>query len=766
MDVNRLSALLFTFFCCFKLHAGLNHRSNNPLDYLYLNESFYLDGINGNDVNDGRTWQTPVKTVMRLLSLTIESGDTIFVSRGSKFREFLNLKDVDNITVMDYGNGPRPVFDAADTAQNNLFTKKAGYQNLYEIYWKNSFRDGTDVSQYSVWEEGWRLTRTASLQQCENTPGSFYAPEVTQSGGTDLITIHARNSDAIPSNNHLYEITRRSMGIQVRDNSRVYNMHTRRNASNNGSFEAGNNCYVYGVLAEDGVKHNFFMGSGTAEKCMAWKSDDPWIFGGNTLFISFTDSPFADTMNVLYKDCIAIAGRNTTNAYQYGAIGLYAHTTGIPYRSFLVKGGVFANTSVGVSGEVKDIHIDSAFFINNLSASSKIGGSITLKNSYIITAIDAAAISADNALDSIVFENNKVYSPGTTHIVAKLPAGAPQLTRITDNTVICNCSHDLTVVYFNSGGGNLIMQRNLVGNINPGAIVGLLTADPFSKTTIQSNNNHYALQQENGLPLKIVYLSPYDIIYTNLDQIKAAGYESGSTSEPFKMLESRMYGTYGTTNFFLSKNDVLYNKYGSSSTYDNIKRYPSWLGDTLGVLIHDSVDNIKFLSFTGTTSSLGNQLTWEVSPTDKLLYFEVEYSTDGINFSTLASIPFERNKQIYQYLHNQSPLTNAYYRISATLDNDARIYSERLLLIPSITEVVQVGPNPVTQLLHVTLLMPEVNKTNIRIFNADGKLIKAWQKELAIGNQSTDLNFSGLPAGLYYVEITTTKKYVFKVIKQ
>ncbi|WP_207514619.1 T9SS type A sorting domain-containing protein [Longitalea luteola] len=773
MNVHRVTAMILLFVCCLDLHANSGYRNDYSPGFsptpnlLYINQSFYLDGVNGNDVSDGRTMQTAVKSVKRLLSLSIQSGDTIFVARGSQFREFLNTKDlhINNITIMDYGTGPRPVFDAADTAKNNQFTKKAGYQHLYEISWKNNFRDGLDVSQYSVWEDGWRLKRTLSLEQCENTPGSFYAPVVTQSAGTDLITIHARNSDDVVSSNRLYEITRRPMGIHVGDNSRVYNMHTRRNASNNGSFEAGYGCYIYGVLAEDGVKHNFFLGSGTAEKCMAWKSDDPLIFGGNTLFISFSDSRFADTMDVIYKNCVAIAGRNTTDYVQYGAIGLYFHTTGAPYRSHKIKGGVFANTSVAITSEQRDLLIDSVFFINNLAASSKVSGSVTVKNSNIIAASNGAAISSDNVVDSIVFINNKVYMPGVSHMLAKLASGAPRLTRLSDNTVICDCEKELFAVYYNSAGGNLIMERNLMANLNKGAIIGLSSLDPFSKTVIQSKNNHYAAQQDNVRPLKIAYLGA-NVNYLDLQQIKAAGYESGSVAEPSPVLESRMYGTYSTTDYFLSKNDVLYNECGSSSTFDDINRYPSWLGDTLGILLKTNSDAIiKFLSFSGISSYSGNKLTWQVPLTDKLSYFEVEYSQDGVYFSKVGNLQYERDKQVYEYQHNPPLLSNYYYRIKATTANGSKSYSEQLLLTLNLTEGVQLRPNPVRQLLHVTVDVPREDKLNIRILSVDGKVVKVFQKQLAMGNQSIDLDLSALMSGFYYVEVNTTKRYFFKVLK-
>jgi hypothetical protein len=508
------------------------------------------------------------------------------------------------------------------------------------------------------------------------------------------------------------------------------------------------------------------MGSGTAEKCMAWKSDDPEIFGGNTLFISFSDSKFADTMDLLYKNCIAIAGRNTTDTFQYGSIGLYVHTTGTPYRSFKVKGGIFANTSVGVSGEFKDISIDSAFFINNLVASSKIDGSITLKNSYLILARNAAAISSDNALDSIVFVNNKVYMPGYTHMVAKLASGAPKLARITDNTVVCNCDRDLNMIYYNSGGGKLVYERNLVANLNTGNIVSVLSADPLSKTTIQSDNNHYAILQDSAQSVKILWMEP-NTNYINLDQIKANGYESGSSSELSQTLESRMSGTYSTTDYFLPKDDVLYNKCGSSTTFDDNVRYPYWLGDTLGVLVKEDPAIIKFLSFSGNMSNVGNQLTWQVAPADKLLFFEVEYSTDGVHFSNIAKVQYERDKQIYDYLHSPASSPNYYYQITAVSSNGAKSYSKQILLSGLIEAGgIQVRPNPVNQFLHVTLNVPEANKARIRVLSTDGKVVQVMEKQLAIGNQSLDLNFSGLPAGLYYVEVNTTKRYFFKVIKR
>jgi len=732
-------------------------------------KTFYLDGVKGNDAFNGSSQQMAVKTVARLLSLKIKSSDTIYVARGTVFREFMDLKEVNDITIRDYGTGSRPVFDAADTARNSLFTKRAGSKYVYAISWKNNFGDNTDVSQYSIWENGKRLKRTSSIEECNNSAGSFFAATITQPAGTDTLLVHASDSSDVTTNGKLYEIARRSKGIETGDNCRIYNMHTRRNGSNDGSFKSGLNSYVYGVLAEDGVKHNFFMASGTAENCMAWKSDDPREFGGSTLFISYTDSRYADTMNLVYKNCIGIAGKGNYEV-QYGVIGLYAHTGSVPYRTLQVGGGVFAHTSTAISAELKNLFIDSAFFINNITSTSKLFGNMSVRNCYIIPAKSSAAITSDKPLDSVYFINNKVYMPGDYQTCIKLAAGAPAFCECLDNTVFYNHNTTSFMIYYNSGGGTMIMKRNLCVNRNQGALLVFSTLDPFTKTIIEADSNHYATGNLPGMAANVLWTSAAGVL-KGLDGIKSGGFEIHSSEEPVTALKNRISGTYETTDFFLPATDPLHGKQGSSSTFDSIERYPYRLGDTLGVRQQDTTGSVTpvdtTFDFTVTSVRDGNELTWEIAGVDSIDHYNVEFSTDSLHFSVIATISQEPGKEKYDFLHQQPSPGNNFYRIVAVTADSNKRYSKKILIYFSGLYNIVAGPNPVSNLLHVEATLTDATILDMRVFAMDGRVVWRLQKQVAAGRQVADLNLQTLQPGIYNLVIQAgSEKKIIRIVKQ
>jgi hypothetical protein len=732
---------------------------------------FYLDGVKGNDANNGSTAQSALKTVSRLLAIGIHSGDTIYIAKGSIFREFLNLSapTLSNITLLDYGTGNRPVFDAADTAANKSFTKVPGSKNLYQVNWKNEFRNYEDVSQYSIWENGWRLKRVASAEACGQTPGSFFAGPPTQPAGTDPIIVHARNSTDITTNNRLYEITRRSMGVQVGDSCHVYNLHTRRNGSNDGSFKSGLSSYIYGVLAEDGVKHNFFMASGMAENCMAWKADNPTGFGGSTLFISYTDSRFADTMNLLYRNCMAIAGMNGIERLQPGIIGLYAHTGSVPYKSLQVKGGIYTHTSNAITAEIRDVVIDSAFFINNIVASSKLTGNLTVKNSFIILAPDnsAAAISEDKRLDSVYFINNKVYMPGDNQSCVKMAAAAPAYCVCWGNTIFSNNKSTSFVVYYNSGGGHVVIRRNLVANRSSGAILTYQSTEPFAKAVIEADSNHYATIPIGGTQTNTSWLGGTNML-KGLAGIKAAGFEPSSSEEPVADLESRITGTYTTTDFFLPATDVLHGRQGSSSTFDGIERFPHRLGDTLGIKPPDNVpETDTVFHFTVKPGPQGNELNWELEGIDSIDHYDVEFGADTMNFSVVTTIPQEQNKESYQYIHEPKVAGNNYYRIVAVSRNHIKSYSKEILAPSTGLYGMTAGPNPVQGLLHIQIMPMEAMPLQLQVFTMEGKNVLQLNRQLTPGRQVIDLNMGILQPGIYNLLARSgTETRVIRIIKQ
>lgn len=555
-DTTRVTGLPSYFYV-----DSIDFVLDNRIDVLE-NDQFYLDGTAGNDLNDGQSPERAVRTVARLLELPIDKHDVINIANGSYFREFLNLSTTDSITIVNYGLGAKPIFDAADSAYNSRFALDPSFSNLYGIFWTNSFRDNTDISQLSVWENGKRLIRAASKAVSQSTPGSYWVKSVTQSGGTDSIYVHASNSSNVVTNGWLYEITKRPMGLQVGDGCKVFNMHTRRNGSNDGSIKTGHNAYVLGVLAEDGVKHNFFMSSGKAELCVAWKCDSAFS-GGTTLLVSFTTSTGADTMDVVYKNCIAISGKNGAGYIDAAVSGLYLHV-GLPaptYRSVKVDGGYFVNCGTGIGSEAVTTTIQNANVYNcTIGLLTSTGTLNSINNTF--TRVNRAVASNNPTVN---FHHNKIHAYTNNQNIVR--GGITTFNATWNTTYADNLSSP--VFYYNTKASgttaNVTMKHNIftvegANNSVPVQFDAMPASQIGANITLNCDSNYYRTGTWvfNGVA---VTLATMQSTYSQ---------ELNSTNGN---LPSIFYGDLNTPDFFIAKSNSLFGKGGSASTFDSVYRH-------------------------------------------------------------------------------------------------------------------------------------------------------------------------------------------------
>jgi hypothetical protein len=291
-------------------------------------EGWFVDSVNGNDANDGRSESKPFATLAKLLKSPLKSGDVTYLARGSLWREELLGLPAGSV-VKAYGTGERPIIDGSDIAPNTSFQKAAGLTHVYEIAWTHRFGTDGGKSAHRVWEDGVRLRRAQDLATCDATPGSFYADPPTD-GGPDTIYVHPSDDSDIPTSTHVYELTRRRSAVQLyqyRNQASVYSVHTRRNAHADGSLVVDG--LISDCLAEDGRIHNVFI-RGTCEDTTAWKIEPPPVFGAATMFVSFEDRE--QLPGVTYRRCHAVADADaigpTGGHNSELAVGFYGHTTG------------------------------------------------------------------------------------------------------------------------------------------------------------------------------------------------------------------------------------------------------------------------------------------------------------------------------------------------------------------------------------------------------------------------------------------------------
>ncbi len=162
------------------------------------------------------------------------------------------------------------------------------------------------------------------------------------------------------------------------------------------------------------------------------------------------------------------------------------------------------------------------------------------------------------------------------------------------------------------------------------------------------------------------------------------------------------------------------------------------------------------VNFINVVASLINNNTaivkWKIAPpTINAKNFEVEYSTDGSNWITLATINITNPTQTdYQLNHQPIPAGNLYYRIKQTDHDGVYVYSKIVLLQQKTNQKnFIVLPNPANHFIQVSAPVDVNGKVQIELYDAAGR--KIYSKPIT--QPITEINTSYLSNGTYLLKI-------------
>jgi hypothetical protein len=300
--------------------------------------SWFVDSQDGNDTNDGRTSLTPLRTLAELQRRGIKSNDRIYLRRGSHWREQLTISPgIDNVLVASYGEGEPPLLDCSDIQENGSFAAMEGYPNVYSKVLQVAYSP-SEPSWMSVWEDGKRLVRAASLQECSTTPGSYFA--IDENSPSCTVYIHASDSSAVDQNDHLYECSVRHAGVYgyYAQYTTLIGLRCRRNFCDGGSIKTGPYATLRDCIAEEGSKHNAYIRRGTnVFNCTFSKAY--YVLGANLLVLN-EDIP--DGEDTLVENCLFEIDPEGANAHYIGAFNSHHNVSGY-FGVITVTNGVFKN---------------------------------------------------------------------------------------------------------------------------------------------------------------------------------------------------------------------------------------------------------------------------------------------------------------------------------------------------------------------------------------------------------------------------------------
>lgn len=193
-----------------------------------------------------------------------------------------------------------------------------------------------------------------------------------------------------------------------------------------------------------------------------------------------------------------------------------------------------------------------------------------------------------------------------------------------------------------------------------------------------------------------------------------------------------------------------------------------WLTNGADTYIPANVLPLSLLSFKGGLSNNKTQvdLQWTTVNEFNVSHFEIEFSSDGINYSKAGSITANNTPVVnnYSFSHTNIPATAAtiYYRLKS-VDVDARFkYSQILKFNLGNSQSVSIYPNPVTDKLLVNA--PAFKKGKLQIIAAgNGSIVKS----MMVPEDSFTVDMSALSKGTYIIKLMNESLVqTMKIVKE
>jgi hypothetical protein len=176
--------------------------------------------------------------------------------------------------------------------------------------------------------------------------------------------------------------------------------------------------------------------------------------------------------------------------------------------------------------------------------------------------------------------------------------------------------------------------------------------------------------------------------------------------------------------------------------------------DAAGAQTITGILPLTLLSFTGNITNAQVQLQWKTAREINTKDFEVEWSTDGMQYKKIATLPaagYGSNRQ-YDYLHLQPADGNNYYRLKMADINGQFTYSNIIKVDTKISAAdFSISPNPVSDVLHLNIQATRSENVLFRLHSADGKIIASKYFNIIKGSNLFNWNLRSIAAGSYII---------------
>ncbi len=337
-----------------------------------------------------------------------------------------------------------------------------------------------------------------------------------------------------------------------------------------------------------------------------------------------------------------------------------------------------------------------------------------------------------------------------------------------------------TWVDFTDGSGNIVASINPNGN-DLGTVtvqaddLGAVLQDFGGRYFIPRYFNFESSNYTSGIATAFSNGSVTVRIYIKNEELLAYNMAKGS-SETFNDLNITHYAGQNedcnlsnnaelgrVLDFFMPSVAVAYN--GMEGFYLEFS-----LSHFSEVGVSGAVDGalpLELLSFEGRTLGTMHELTWSTAGEIDFDRFEIERSTNGIDFRMIGDVRGKGSmdtNEAYGF-YDETPLFgDNYYRLKLVNEDESFAYSDLILIRSSRNSAITLLSNPVENTLGIQ--SPELMEANTEftVYNSNG--IKVKQHIVEQESNTIWLEMGELPAGAYFIQIRDQRKMeAYKFLK-
>lgn len=230
-----------------------------------------------------------------------------------------------------------------------------------------------------------------------------------------------------------------------------------------------------------------------------------------------------------------------------------------------------------------------------------------------------------------------------------------------------------------------------------------------------------------------------------------------NTSELYGNMESSLAFAYqnATTGSYITE---------SASTLDMANKYVSFTMTGASLLKATSTSSgvvlpVSLSGFNAVADGGRVKLGWRTTFEQNSDRFEIEHSTDGVHFTTLAKVKSANAASGYQYTaydNAPAPGVNYYRLVQYDKDGSKKSYGTELVSFGNSSQVfVQAYPNPTSKDLNINLENYKGKKIVATVFNFQGLLIHREDILTQEGRKSYPVQLKTTPSkGDYLLKLT------------